>query len=294
MILLTAKSDPDSRLAGLESGADAFVGKPFDRRELLSAARNLLALKEREVQLEAARRRAEEASHAKSAFLANMSHELRTPITAIIGYTEMIREEAELAPQLDADLRRVQTAANYLLQLVSDILDLSKVAAGQLDVASTEVALGDVLEEIVPLATSLCAKKGNRFQSSWPTELPAVIGDAVRLRQVLLNLLSNAAKFTEHGVVELQAGIDADGTWIAVSDTGIGIDESGQSRLFQPFVQVHGEGAAQFGGTGLGLSLSRQLARMMGGEVSVSSVKGEGSTFTVRLRSAGRPSARAG
>jgi len=283
VVLLTAKSDAGSRLTGLEVGADAFVGKPFDRRELVSAVRNLLALKQREAELELARQRAEAADHAKSAFLANMSHELRTPLTVILGYTQLLREDPDLDPALDADLGRVESAGTYLLQLISDILDLSKVAAGQLEVGQTPIEPSELLADLEPLAVSLCSTNRNRFRASVPSALPTILGDPVRLRQVLLNLLSNAAKFTSDGEVTLAAGADRETVWISVSDTGIGIDEARQGELFQPFVQVHGHSPAMFGGTGLGLSLSRQLAHMMGGEVTVASIPGEGSTFTVRL-----------
>jgi signal transduction histidine kinase/DNA-binding response OmpR family regulator len=232
---------------------------------------------------------AEEASRTKSSFLANMSHELRTPLNAIIGLTELLCDNAARFGTEKAlePPRRVLRAGRHLLSLINDILDLSKIEAGKMDLTLESVAIGPVVEEVLGTARPLAEQNKNALELDCPEGIGSVHADNMRLRQVLLNLLSNACKFTKGGTVRLRIARaeEAGQHWVdfAVSDTGIGMTEEQLGRLFQEFTQADASTTRQFGGTGLGLAISRRLCRLMGGDITVTSVPGEGSTFTVRL-----------
>jgi PAS domain S-box-containing protein len=236
-----------------------------------------------------ARREAEGASRSKSQFLANMSHELRTPLNAIIGYSEMLVEEAEDAGNeaMLADLGKIHSAGRHLLSLINDILDLSKIEAGKMELYVEEFALGPVIEDVVSTAQPLAEKSGARLEASGMDDLGTMRSDVTRIRQILLNLLSNAYKFTQGGTVRLAVAREEGegGDWLrfVVSDDGIGMSPDQLERLFQAFTQASASTSARFGGTGLGLAISRQFCRMMGGDIEVESEEGAGSTFTVRL-----------
>ncbi|HMQ34839.1 MAG TPA: ATP-binding protein [Chloroflexaceae bacterium] len=232
--------------------------------------------------LQAARAEAEAASRAKSTFLANMSHELRTPLNAIIGYSELLLDEVEGAEQA-ADLRRIKGAGAHLRSLIDDLLDHAKLEAGRIDLRPAPVALPALLDEVAATVGHLAAQNRNRLTVALAPDLPPLLADEVRLRQILLNLLSNACKFTEDGRVELRVRREGDALLFAVSDTGIGMGPEQLARIFQPFVQATGHTVRRYGGTGLGLSIARQLARMMGGEITVRSTPGRGSVFTLSL-----------
>ena len=239
--------------------------------------------------LEVARDEAMEASRTKSSFLANMSHELRTPLNAIIGLTELLCDNAARFGTEKAlePLRRVLRAGRHLLSLINDILDLSKIEAGKMDLTLESVAIRPIVDEVLGTARPLAEQNKNALHLDCPDEIGSVHADNMRLRQILLNLLSNACKFTKAGKVRLRvtrsARPDGDGSSFAVSDSGIGMTEEQLGRLFQEFAQADASTTRQFGGTGLGLAISRRLCRMMGGDMTVTSVPGEGSTFTVRL-----------
>ena len=232
-----------------------------------------------------ARREAEGASRSKSQFLANMSHELRTPLNAIIGYSEMLVEEAEdLGNEaMLADLAKIHSAGRHLLSLINDILDLSKIEAGKMDLFVEDFELAPVVEDVISTARPLAEKTGARIEESGRAELGVMRSDVTRIRQVLLNLLSNACKFTQGGTVRLSVSREGDQVRFVVADDGIGMTPEQLERLFQAFTQASASTSAKFGGTGLGLAISRQFCRMMGGDIEVASEEGKGSTFTVTL-----------
>jgi GAF domain-containing protein/CheY-like chemotaxis protein len=237
-------------------------------------------------------RQLEEASRHKSQFLASMSHELRTPLNAIIGLTEMMVTNA---PRFGTEkalepLNRVHRAGTHLLGLINQVLDLSKIEAGKLELNPTVVNLAPLIDEVVGTARQLAEQNKNTLVVEAPETLGALTVDPMRLRQILFNLLSNACKFTKQGEVMLRVRKIADGRdWIefAVADTGIGMTAEQQAKLFEEFAQAESSTAQHYGGTGLGLAIARKLARMMGGDVTVTSEPGKGSVFTVRLPGSG-------
>jgi PAS domain S-box-containing protein len=239
--------------------------------------------------LSAAKLAAETANHAKTAFLTNMSHELRTPLNAVIGYSEMLVEEAQdlQRPQMVSDLERIRSSGKHLLGIINDILDLSKVEAGKMELLLEEGSIDALLDDVLNGVRPLAEARKNALQLIKPAPIGLARTDLTRLRQVLLNLMSNACKFTERGRVSLRAEkqvIDGERwTSFAVQDTGIGIKPAELERLFEPFVQADVSTTRKYGGTGLGLSITRILCEMLGGSLQVESTFGAGSTFTVLL-----------
>jgi len=228
------------------------------------------------------------ASEHKSQFLASMSHELRTPLNAIIGLTEMMVTNAARfgTEKAQEPLRRVNAAGTHLLSLINEILDLSKIEAGKLELNPEPVNLTRLIDEVIGTAGQLAEKNQNRLIVETQENVGALTADSLRLKQILLNLLSNACKFTKEGEVALRVCKVADGRdWVelAVADSGIGMTAEQQAKLFQDFTQADSLTSRRYGGTGLGLAISRKLARMMGGDVTVTSEPGKGSVFTVRL-----------
>ncbi len=242
-----------------------------------------------EARLEAAREAAEAANRAKSQFIANMSHELRTPLSAVIGYSGMVAEEIEELGHdgLVADVKKIEANARHLLGLINDVLDLSKIEAGRMTVEAVEFDVATMIQEVVAAATPLVAKKGNRLVVDLPPDLGSMVTDEVKVRQCLLNLVGNAAKFTQQGTVTLRAARILDGgeDWMsfAVEDTGVGMTPDQLKKLFGRFVQADESTTRQYGGTGLGLAITRAFCRKLGGDVTVDSVHGQGSTFAISL-----------
>ena len=230
-----------------------------------------------------------EASQHKSAFLASMSHELRTPLNAILSYSRLLREEAEDAGQDDfvPDLEKIHGAGRHLLSLINDVLDLSKIEAGKMDLDLATFDVAALVRDAATVARPLVEKNGNALLVDCPDDIGQMRADQTKVRQALLNLLSNAAKFTERGQISLSATRSAGdgGDWIAlaVADTGIGMSPEQLGRMFEAFSQAEASTRTKYGGTGLGLAISRQLCRLMGGDVAVASEPGRGSTFTIRL-----------
>ena len=232
---------------------------------------------------------AERASVAKSEFLANMSHELRTPLNAILGYSEMLSEDARACGSDDTakDLDRIASAGRHLLALINDVLDLSKIEAGRMELHIDTVDVAAVVRRVVDTSGTLAAAAGNVLSAEGLDELGTIQSDALKLQQVLLNLVGNACKFTSNGQVRLmcarQRGDDGDRLVVAVRDTGIGITPEQMQRLFTQFMQADNSATRQYGGTGLGLAISQKLCHLMGGLITVESRFGQGSTFTVHL-----------
>jgi hypothetical protein len=254
--------------------------------------------KRTEVELHRAKEAAEAASQAKSTFLANMSHELRTPLNAIIGYSEMLQEESEEMGYADfvADLEKIHAAGHHLLSLISDILDISKIEAGRMELRLEPFSIKALLNDVIPTIHPLIHQNHNTLKVEYRLAPTTMNADITRVRQVLLNLLSNAAKFTDHGIITLQVMGEVHGEagpaeepgpdeWIVfqVKDNGIGMTLEQVAHLFEPFAQGDTSTTRKYGGTGLGLAISRHFCRMMGGDITVESVVGEGSVFTVRL-----------
>jgi signal transduction histidine kinase len=281
----------------------------------LASAKEEIEIKNRDLAAandaaEASRLAADEANKAKSGFLANMSHELRTPLNAIIGYTEMASEELEElgATQLKPDLEKVVAAAKHQLSLVNDILDLSKIEAGKMTLFIEEFDVAKLVHEVAATVQPLVSKNANKLEVICPPDVGVMTADQTKVRQTLFNLLSNASKFTEKGVIRLTVS-EKVSEWVSekfatkrppahsptdplthprllvfsVSDTGIGMTPEQQGKLFQAFSQAEASTATKYGGTGLGLAISRKFCQLMGGDITVTSEAGKGSTFTVTL-----------
>jgi signal transduction histidine kinase len=256
----------------------------------LERARN--AAEEQRAAAEEAKAAAESANEAKSSFLANMSHELRTPLNAIIGYSEMIIEDAQDSGDeaLVPDLEKIRTAGRHLLGLINSVLDMSKIEAGKMALFVETFDVAKLVDEVIVTARPLVEQKGNRLVLETDPQLGQLKGDVTKLKQVLLNLLSNASKFTEKGTVTVDVYTEhrADFTsWMTfkVTDTGIGMTPAQVGKLFQAFTQADASTNRKYGGTGLGLVISRRFCQMMGGDITVDSVPGKGTTFTVKLPS---------
>jgi signal transduction histidine kinase len=228
-----------------------------------------------------------EAGRQKSRFLANMSHELRTPLNAIIGYSEMLEEQASQLGRssFTQDLEKIHVSGRHLLGLIDNVLDLSKIEAGRMQLFAERIDITALLADLVTVAGPLMTKKGNRLLVETDGDLGTLNTDCTKVRQVLLNLLSNSAKFTERGTITLTAKVDRAGRLVrfSVHDTGIGMTPEQVGRLFEEFSQAEAGTYRHFGGTGLGLALSRRLARILGGDIAVDSSRGVGSTFTFTL-----------
>ncbi|MEG3970210.1 ATP-binding protein [Microcoleus sp. T2B6] len=278
------------------SKAKAQLEMTVDQRTAqLTTANKLLRIeiaerKRAEIALQEALHKAEAASRAKSTFLANMSHELRTPLNAIIGYSEMLQEEARESglEEIIPDTQKIYNAGKHLLTLINDILDLSKIEAGRMELYLEKFDLCNLIEEVVATLHPLVEKNHNQLQVSCSENLGVMYADLTKVRQILFNLLSNALKFSEGGTVLLSAtrepAGDSDWVYLQVSDTGIGMSAEQQQGLFQPFIQGDASTTRKYGGTGLGLAISRLFCQMMGGDITVESELGVGSTFTVHLK----------
>jgi PAS domain S-box-containing protein len=258
---------------------------------LISWLIDITARKEAEAAVLEARRVAEQASRTKSDFLANMSHELRTPLNAIIGYSEILIEDAnDRGDEMSlGDLQKIKGAGKHLLGIINDILDLSKIEAGRMDVYLEQVFLPRLIDEVRTIVEPLMGKNNNTLVVECPSDIGSLRTDLTKLKQSLINLLSNAAKFTKQGEVRLtlakrsaEDGGPARFTF-AISDSGIGMSEEQLGRLFQAFTQADSSTTRHFGGTGLGLTITRHFCTMLGGTVEVTSKLGEGSTFTITL-----------
>ena len=289
--VLVITAQPGHKLRALEAGAKDFVSKPFDVAEVLMRVHNMLEVRllSRELievnrELEVKREEAERATRAKSGFLATMSHEIRTPLNAIIGMADVLAETT-LTPEQKQCVDVFQRNGVALLNLINDILDLSKVESGSVELEKTDFDLREVIARALEVIEVRSAAKGLSLRWSIAPGIPVFrIGDPNRLRQVILNLLGNSIKFTEQGGLELRVEPDPEDNRpgyhrFAISDTGIGISGDKVDRIFENFVQADSSTTRKYGGTGLGLTISRQLVELMGGRIWVESKVGSGSTF---------------
>ena len=326
VIFITANDGTESVVEGFQAGGVDYVTKPFKAEEVLTRlethlkvsqlTRDLsrrneeLAAANSQLEQEIKRRKAAEAAanqanQAKSAFLASMSHELRTPLNAIIGYSEMLQEEVEelKVAALKPDLEKIASAARHQLGLVNDILDLSKIEAGKMTLCVETFDAAKLVTEVAATVQPLVAKNANRLEVDCPADLGALRSDLTKAKQVLFNLLSNAAKFTKKGTITLRvrkvASIQSGSNQLGqragapplttdncslitfrVSDTGIGMTPEQLGKLFEVFQQAEASTTKDYGGTGLGLAISRKICRLLGGDLTVSSEPGQGTTFT--------------
>ncbi|MEZ4384171.1 MAG: ATP-binding protein [Nannocystaceae bacterium] len=294
--VLLRKGRPPRELACTLSpliAGESCIGAVFLLHDMTAVRRSEMELRQLADALRTARDKALDANRAKSSFLANISHELRTPLNAIIGYSELISEEIEefhdssLDEAIGEDNRRIHQAADHLLHLINDVLDVSKIEAGKMQVEIIPFEVPELLAAVSAVIEPLMNQGGNQFSVACDPQVRELRSDRTKLKQALFNLLSNAAKFTHEGVVRLNVTLEARGgaphVIFAVRDTGIGIPPEKLRDLFNAFTQVDASTSRVYGGTGLGLTITREFCRMLGGDVEVESVLGKGSVFRIRL-----------
>jgi len=264
--------EPDKRLLDVMTHVGAQLGRVLERKRA-------------EIALHSAKEKAEEATRTKSIFLANMSHELRTPLNAIIGFTRLVmrRSKDVLPAKQYENLEKILVSGEHLLSLINAVLDLAKVEAGRIDLRPVEFALEPLVDLCLRIVEPMLKSDRVELVKEVEPDLPTLVQDQEKVRQVLTNLLGNAAKFTEAGSIRVHARHRDGAVIVEVSDTGIGIPEQARELIFEEFRQVDGGSTRQHGGTGLGLAISRRLARLMGGDITVESAVGTGSTFVLRL-----------
>ena len=284
---LTAKEDGPPEVASIAKSFNLMISTLEQRDKELRNQNIILEerVAERTYELSLARDKAMQANQAKSIFLANISHELRTPLNAIIGYSELLIEAAEETDQdfFKDDLEKIQNAGEHLLELINNILDLSKVEAGKMELDVNEFSVIPLIENVVNVTKPLAMKRNNELLVNYNDDIGTITSDETKIRQSLLNLLSNACKFTENGTISFQVTRDPDWIIFTVSDSGIGMTEEQIAKLFNDFTQVDSSTTRKYGGTGLGLSISKRFCKLIGGDIEVSSQPDKGSQFNIRI-----------
>jgi two-component system, sensor histidine kinase and response regulator len=285
IIFLSAETERENILKGFDLGAQDYITKPFDSRELLVRIRTHLALKDTLEKLEIEKEHAQSADHLKSAFLATMSHELRTPLNSILGFTGILIQgkPGSLNDEQKKQLGMVQNSARHLLSLINDVLDISKIEAGQLKINLQQFKLPEVIKKVVETNKPFAERKDLKISVSIDENINDITSDSMRVQQILLNLLNNAIKFTETGTISISCFSVSDFVKIQITDSGIGIESEKIEQLFKPFMQIDTGLTRTKEGTGLGLSICKKLTEMLNGKIEVESKPGSGSTFTVIL-----------
>ena len=308
IIFMTARADTDDKVKGFQLGAADYITKPFQHEEALARInahlnlhklqktleeRNHILQQQNQIletvvsALQKTKLTAEEANIAKNQFLANISHELRTPMNAIIGYSELLKEEAEDLNVTDLidDLDKIGRAGRHLLDMINDILDFSKIETGKMELNLETFDIYPLIQEVVISAKPLIEEKVNTLEVFCPDDIGVMYADLTKVNQIVFHLLSNAGKFTEQGIVKLIVLKEDDDQWIRfkISDNGIGINPEQKQQIFQVFTQADGSSTRKYGGTGLGLTITKRFVDMMQGHIHLESELGQGSSFTVRL-----------
>ncbi len=293
VIMVTSQSDGKGITRAFEEGAFDYIPKPATDSEIKARVRNAIRALQLLREQKTLRIQAEAANQSKSAFLANMSHEIRTPMTAILGYTDILELEAKSLqlPELISDsLDTIKRNGGHLMELINDILDLSKIESGKLDVESIRCSPQTIVEEVLELVQVRAEAKGLKLEASYQFPLPAEIhSDPTRIRQILINLIGNAIKFTEVGIIRLNTSFlenpgEEPQVQFTVIDQGIGMTEAQMSNLFRPFSQADSSTTRKYGGTGLGLTICKRLTDVLGGDISVTSKLNQGSQFSATVK----------
>ena len=296
LVVLSSKDDGEIKAKAFAMGANDYLVKLPHAAELIARIRyhsiaysNHLKRLEAEESIKLAKEQAEEASQTKSNFLANMSHELRTPLNAIIGYSEILEEEAQDMGEEEfvSDLGKIKSAGKHLLSLINDILDISKIEAGRMELYLETFDINQMVKDVVSMINPLIEKNSNVLKVDIAENIVTMHADLTKIRQSLFNLLSNASKFTDHGDITLSieryTKVSQDWISMKVTDSGIGMTPAQLTKLFKPFSQADDSTTRKYGGTGLGLNITKRFCEMMGGDVTVDSIYGKGTTFTIAL-----------